>query len=172
MQEKREMIRKDRQMKKEEAIKFLQDSSFAFLATVNPDGTPYVIPISIVMLDDEAVYIHCSSKGHKIENFENSNKVCLSCAISRGTMPTKEGSYYVDFRSVVASGTIEPLINMEERRKVLTAFCDKQIDAKIEAHKHYEPCVERSYQTVPIYKISLEDISGKQNPNPYHGTRR
>ncbi|MDF2839216.1 MAG: putative nitroimidazole resistance protein, partial [Evtepia sp.] len=56
------MRRKDREKDSQFALEVLKNCEYATLATVNPDGTPYCIPISPAMMDG-ALYFHCALEG-------------------------------------------------------------------------------------------------------------
>ncbi len=155
--------REDRRMTMEEAIAFLKKSRYVFMATTDPDGNPYCIPINIYMSEDNVIYIHCASKGHKIDNIKHNPHVCISCASYGGTVPTPNDSYMVSYQSVVAFGIIEEVTDIEEKKEMLIGFCSTQINSEIEAYKHFRSCVERAYKSTPVYRISLDSISGKQN---------
>lgn len=163
-----ESRRKERQMSGKEAVAFLRQAPYVFLATVNADDTPYCIPVSIYMNSDETVYIHCGACGKKIDNFKRNPAVCISCAEYGGTLPTENGGYIVAYRSVVAFGKIREVTDFSEKKDVLSGFCDQQIDPGIEAHNHFMKCVERSFAKTPIYKIQLTSISGKRNGSSEH----
>lgn len=61
------MQMKHRELSRQEAFEILEEGEFATISTVDPDGTPYGVPVSYVMMD-EKLYIHTGKRpGHKID---------------------------------------------------------------------------------------------------------
>ena len=72
-----QMRRKDREMDVDFAYSIIDKADFGTLATVNEDGQPYCIPISIARQDNK-IYIHSAYKGRKIENIKRNPNVSMS----------------------------------------------------------------------------------------------
>ena len=159
--------RKDRKMPDDEAIELLKTAPYVFLSTTDPDGTPYCVPINIVMTDDETAYIHGMPVGRKIDNLQVNPNICLTYASSEGTIAsdkTKEG-FILAFKSVVAFGTAAPVTDMEEKEMMLTKLCEQHLRQDLDAYSHIEASVKRSAKITTVYKIHIASICGKQNPN-------
>jgi len=82
------MRRTDRERDAAFAFDVLRDCEYATLATVNADGTPYCIPISIVLVD-KSVYFHRAAEGRKLDNIGKNNAVCISGARHTELLPHK-----------------------------------------------------------------------------------
>ena len=73
-----EMIRVRRKMPDEEARAFLKGEKIAYVATVDANGWPYVIPLTYIYLDDDFLWLHTGAhQGHFLTNLEHNPRVCL-----------------------------------------------------------------------------------------------
>lgn len=59
---------------KDKVIEFLNTEHVGRIATVDKEGFPQVIPMNFVFIN-EAIYMHSHTKGEKLENLRNNNKV-------------------------------------------------------------------------------------------------
>ena len=62
---------------KEKIDNLLISTSIGSLATLNNDGSPYVIPVHF-LYHNEALYIHGLPKGQKIDNMRADSRVCMT----------------------------------------------------------------------------------------------
>ena len=70
----------ERELTLEEALDILETGEYCVLSTVDPDGTPYGVPLSYVMLEGK-LYIHTGKRpGHKIDDWNHDSRVCVSVA--------------------------------------------------------------------------------------------
>ena len=70
----REPRRKDRTISLDDGIQILLDNTWGILGTIGPDGWPYSVPLSYVYSKkNNAIFFHCASSGHKIENIDLMN---------------------------------------------------------------------------------------------------
>lgn len=134
----------------------LNESQVGSFATINPDGSPYVVPVNYVYYNGK-IYFHCALKGKKLENIKHNPKVCFSAYIvDRIVLTKKADDTSVRYRSIIANGKArlidDPVVKME----VLTALTAKY-------NKNSEPpsfeCVSRT----GIVEIEIEEITGKKN---------
>ena len=61
------MRRSDREKPEAFALGVVDESDYAVLSTVNDDGTPYCVPLTIVR-EEERIYFHCALEGQKLDN--------------------------------------------------------------------------------------------------------
>ena len=78
------------QLPTEEIEALLSRAQTASLATVNPDGTPYVVPVHFVRMGD-VIYVHGLPAGQKVENIKANAHVCLTAYEMQGLLPDEEG---------------------------------------------------------------------------------
>ena len=148
------MRRKDRQRDATFALEVLRDCEYATLATVNPDGTPYCIPISPALSGD-VIYFHCASEGKKLDNIAHSSSVCVSCVRHTKRMPEK---FSTEFESAVAFGPCETVLDEEEKISALKLICEKYAAENL---GQFESAVRRSLHRTRICKIKISGITGK-----------
>jgi nitroimidazol reductase NimA-like FMN-containing flavoprotein (pyridoxamine 5'-phosphate oxidase superfamily) len=128
---------------------------FAVMATANDDGSPYCIPLSIARSGDW-IYFHCAHEGHKIDNLRSRNRVCLSCV---GATHIPEGKFTIEYESAVIFGTAEEVGTDEEKIHALRLICERYTPVNMAA---FDEAIERSLSITAIWKIHIDEISGKQ----------
>lgn len=149
------MRRSDREIDSGLAIEILKNCEYATLATINPDGTPYCIPISPV-LNDNYIYFHCAHDGKKIQNIKNNNNVCISGVGNTKLVPEK---FTTEFESAVAIGKCTLVSNDDEKILVLKLICEKYALSNM---GEFDNAIKKSLQRTSIYKINIEEITGKK----------
>lgn len=95
-------------MSDEEVIAFLEEERRVCVATINPDGTPHVVPLSYVMVDGRlAVWTDPRSK--KIANLRRDPR--LTCVV-------ETGASFPEFRAVQLTGRAQLAGDAETSRRV------------------------------------------------------
>jgi nitroimidazol reductase NimA-like FMN-containing flavoprotein (pyridoxamine 5'-phosphate oxidase superfamily) len=94
-------------MRKEESLALLRSGRLARLGCV-ADGEPYVVPVNYVF-DDECAISH-SLPGRKINAMRAHPRVCLQ---------VDEVTNQLEWRSVLAYGMFEEMMNPDERARAL-----------------------------------------------------
>lgn len=150
------MRRKDRERDRDFALGVLRDCEYGTLATVNPDGTPYCIPISPVLVG-ETLYFHCALEGKKLDNLLTCEQVCVSCVSYTKLVPEK---FTTEFASAVVRG--RGILVPEENEKImaLRAICEKYASSNMHA---FEKATSASLARTGVCKVSIDEISGKSN---------
>lgn len=123
-------------------------------------GEPYLIPISFGY-DGQAVYLHTAQKGKKITLFEENPRVCLSFVSQADlvTDPEQACRWSFDFASVIAEGVISEIKEPNEKALALNQIMI-----------HYSELAwefpEKTLAGTRMWKIDLEDLTGKASPPP------
>jgi nitroimidazol reductase NimA-like FMN-containing flavoprotein (pyridoxamine 5'-phosphate oxidase superfamily) len=128
---------------------------FAVLATVNSDGTPYCVPLSLVR-DGEWLYFHCAREGHKIDNLRRQNRVCVSCV---GDTDLPPDQFTAAYESATVFGTAEEVTEREERIRALRLICERYTPANMTA---FDEEIRKALDATAVWKIHIDEISGKQ----------
>ena len=149
------MRRKDREMDRAFALSVLDRCEYAVLATVNPDGTPYCIPLTIVRKDDR-VYFHCAREGHKLDNIRQNPSVCLTAVAYSHTL---EDRFTNEFESAVAFGSAREITDPGEIKEALRLLCERHVPTFMHA---FEAEVQKSFDVVAIWEVQLETVTGKR----------
>ena len=109
------MRRQDRQMPEAFAWQVVDSCPYATLATVNQDGTPYCVPVSIARRE-KTLYFHCAAQGQKSENLVRQPWACISC-VSWVHVP--EGKFTTEYASAIAQGPCAEVTDREEKIQAL-----------------------------------------------------
>jgi nitroimidazol reductase NimA-like FMN-containing flavoprotein (pyridoxamine 5'-phosphate oxidase superfamily) len=149
------MRRKDREMPRAFAEAVVDTCTFAVLATVNEDGSPYCIPLSIVR-EGEWIYFHCAKEGQKLDNLKRQNQVCMSCV---GHTHIPEGKFTIEYASAVVFGTAEELVSDAEKIYGLRLLCKRYTPENMQA---FEQAIANALHITGVWKVHIDRISGKQ----------
>jgi PPOX class probable F420-dependent enzyme len=84
-------------MSPDEVTAFVDESRRAHVATINPDGTPHVVPMSYVVLDGRLT-IWTDPRSRKVTNLRRDPRI--TCLIEDGTQ-------FAELRAVQLSGRAE-----------------------------------------------------------------
>lgn len=148
------MRRKDREKDSIFALEVLKNCEYATLATVNPDETPYCIPISPAMIDGQ-LYFHCALQGKKLDNILLHPSVCVS-AVSHTKLVPEEFS--TEFESAVALGECQLVSDEQEKIAALRAICEKYAASNMDAFEH---AIAKSLSRTGVCKITITELTGK-----------
>ena len=148
------MRRKDRQLSREHALAIADKCAYMVLATVNPDGSPYCIPLSMAR-DGEWLYFHSASEGHKIDNLKSREKVCISCV---GDVKELAGVFSIGYESAIISGSAGEITGREEKIHALTLISQRYTPKNMAA---FDEAIDKDLARTGIWKIHIDEISGK-----------
>jgi cytidylate kinase len=149
------MRRKDRALSRKESLALLAKGEYGMLATTGADGWPYAVPLSYVLMDG-AVYFHCAFSGHKISNLALDNRVCFT--VAGATRPMFSMGFTTCYESVVIRGRAFAVSDKEEKNRSLRMLAEKYLPEHMDK---FEESVNRSAGRTAVYKITLEQVSGK-----------
>ena len=151
------MRREDKKIiNRSEIDQIIVNSSVCRIAFAD-DNIPYVIPVSFGY-DGKSIFVHTAKTGRKIEFIEKNNLVCFEFdadvkTIDHETIPCKWTSAY---KSVIGYGKMVELIAFEEQENAINQIM-----------LHYSgkgwKFEERMLQSVKLWKIDVDEISGKQS---------
>jgi len=150
----REMRRKDRERPADFALNVADTCAYAVMATVNPDGSPYCIPLSFAR-EGEWLYFHCAFEGHKIDNLNTSNRVCICCV---GTSTPIPEEYTMEYESAVINGAASEVTDREEKIHALDLIVRRYAPENMAG---FEAAIESMLGRTAIWKIHIDEISGK-----------
>lgn len=128
------------------------------LATLNPDGVPYVLPVHFVYTDQK-IFIHGLPKGQKIDNIMQNSKVSFLIYEMQGFLYDPEGKpcdTNTEYESVVVTGEACLLKDVNEKRVVL-----KEIVKKYTPHLSNALLPENMVKGTAIIQIDILEITGK-----------
>ena len=115
------------QMAAEDIERLLARAKVGTLATVNPDGTPYITPIHFVRKDG-AVYLHGLPAGQKIANLKANPDVCFNVyemdrlLLDPEQKPCDTNTKY---ESITIQGRVNFVQDLDKKREILGAIVCK-----------------------------------------------
>ena len=127
------------------------------MATINPDGTPYIVPLNFVLVDDR-IFLHCGMEGKKLENIRSNPAVCFEVdeVIELSIVPEKPCKSDTYYRSVIASGKAAVVEDPGKKTNALYALMDKYSGGRAIGEMPMEVVEKTS-----VIEIVIEEISGK-----------
>ncbi|MCD8024711.1 MAG: pyridoxamine 5'-phosphate oxidase family protein [Candidatus Gastranaerophilales bacterium] len=151
----RPMRRIKQQLSQEECDKVLNSELRGVLSVLGDNDYPYGIPIDFLYSKEEnKIYFHGSSKGHKIDSILKHNKVSFSCYDKGTRTESKTG---LDFKSVIAFGRIKIVEDREKTVKI----CRKLAERFNFDKKHVEDEIKKYANFVTCLELNIEHITGK-----------
>ncbi len=122
----RELVRKNKQIPREECIELLTRETRGVLAVNGDNGYPYAMPMNHVYnAADGCIYFHCGRVGHRLEALSRSDKVSF-CVCEQGYRNAGEWALHV--RSMIVFGRIEIVDDMDRIVSITTELCHKFTD--------------------------------------------
>ena len=147
--------RKDREMPRDFALRVADNCTFSVMATVNPDGTPYCIPLSLAREGDR-LYFHCAHQGHKIDNLRYQNQVCIACV---GNVKVIPEDFSTEYESAIISGVASEVTDRAEKIHALELICRRYTPDNM---ANFDHAIRKSLDITAIWKIRIDEISGKR----------
>ena len=142
----------------EEMESLLREALVGCLATVGPDGSPYITPLHFVYHQGK-IYFHSALKGRKVENIRANPRVCFEVhqliEIVQGQRACDLSTRY---RSVLAFGRARSLPDGAEKVTVLTALAEKHAGGQA-----VEPPTLKRAKGTEVIEITIEEMTGKCN---------
>lgn len=150
----REMRKQSRRMDDNEALEYLQKGEYGVISTIGEDGYPYGVPVNYVYSDGE-IYFHCAVSGHKVDNFDFSDKVSF-CVVTEASVVPEEFS--TRCRSVIIFGRISEVLD-NEKEIALNLLSERFSPEYISESKEH---IIKYLAATKTFKITVEHISGKR----------
>jgi nitroimidazol reductase NimA-like FMN-containing flavoprotein (pyridoxamine 5'-phosphate oxidase superfamily) len=142
----------------EEMESLLREALVGCLATVGPDGNPYITPLHFVYHQGK-IYFHSALKGRKVENIRANPRMCFEVheliEIVQGQRACDLSTRY---RSVLAFGRARSLPDGDEKIAVLTALAEKYASGQA-----VEPPTPEKAKGTEVIEITIEEMTGKRN---------
>ncbi len=155
-----EMRRKDRSRGKEFSLELIDRCTHGVMALTTGEDTPYCLPLSLVRVGD-ALYFHCAHQGRKVELMRTNPKVCVTFVGGDRPAYLDKGEYTTFFQSVIVTGTVQEVTDDGEKTEALRALCQKLTPQAMDGDK-FEQAVSRSLPATGVWRIDMEEISGKE----------
>jgi len=136
------------------------------IATVDPEGTPYVVPLNFVFEGrPRRIHLHMAKQpGHLASNLKFSPKVCFEVddpgpLIATGDTACETSHAY---ESVVCFGRAHAVRDEHQRTRIARLFVRKYVDEHMPG-RSYEPGLPL-LSTVDFVTVEIEIMTGKRRP--------
>lgn len=140
----------------EEIENIINKCGYCMVGLIDTEGMPYVIPMNFVY-HNHIIYLHSGPKGKKIDSLQQNPNVCITfCEGEELVYMNKEiaCSYSMKSRSVICRGKVEPIEDLESKRKAFDIFM-----------KHYTTNECRysdvALKNVVIWKVPVDKLSAR-----------
>jgi len=155
--------RKDRAVDDEEWIRaLLRRAPVGQLATVH-DGQPFIN--SNLFVYDEAkhvIYMHTARVGRTQANVAANERVCFSVSEMGRLLPAEEAlEFSVEYAGVTVFGRASIIKDVEECRHGLQLLLDKYAP-HLRPGEHYRPITDDEIARTAVYRIEIDQWSGKR----------
>lgn len=140
---------KEHPLSAEEINELLLSESVGSLATVSPEGFPYITPVHFVLIDGK-IYIHGLCVGQKINYLTANPKVGFEVHKMNGLIhdPELPCDTNTDYQSVIIHGTAVTVVDMDLKIKVLDEVVKKYTPQH--AGKTYPPAMLKATGVIEI----------------------
>lgn len=128
------------------------------LATINSDGTPYVIPVHFVYVDNK-LYIHGLPKGQKIDNIIHNNNISFLVYDMKDFLLDPNGKpcdTNTEYESVIVTGNAILVEDIKVKKIVLQNIIQKYTPYLADAQLP-EPMIHGT----AVIQINISEITGK-----------
>ncbi|MBK7472944.1 MAG: pyridoxamine 5'-phosphate oxidase family protein [Betaproteobacteria bacterium] len=134
------------------------------LATVGPDGWPYIVPLLYVWINGEIWVHNTRARGHLRANVDHERRVCFE--LDDAGEVFAYGRYECDttvaYRSVVVFGHIRVVEDRQQKAAFFDALMGKYGDPGWDRPKSFFPRLDE----VTVYAIAIERMTGKETALP------
>jgi len=161
--------RADKVMSDERARALLDRGYCGRLATVGPDGSPYVVPLLYVVLGGEIWVHNTSARGHLVRNVEHEARVCFEVDEPGAVFPYGrfECDTSVAYQSVIAFGRVRIVSERAGKQAFFEALMAKYADPAWARPAAFFPRLDE----VTVYAIAVERLTGKETALPAMDSR-
>ena len=158
-------VRRADKLMSDQAVRELMARAYCGrLATVGPDGSPYIVPLLFVWSDGEIWLHNTKARGHLRENVDHASRVCFEVDEPGEVFPYGrfECDSSVAYRSVVAFGRIRTVEDPERKKQFFDRMMAKYSDPQLDRPKGFYPRLD----LVTVYAIAIDRMTGKEQPLP------
>jgi nitroimidazol reductase NimA-like FMN-containing flavoprotein (pyridoxamine 5'-phosphate oxidase superfamily) len=128
------------------------------LATVGPDGAPYVVTVNYVYRDGK-IYFHGAPAGKKMDNLTHDPRVCFAAhVVDRIVRAPRAMEFSTRYRSVVVHGQARRLADPAAKEAALIA-----LTARYAEGQPFEPPTEEDIAATAVVEIEIHEMTGKRN---------
>jgi nitroimidazol reductase NimA-like FMN-containing flavoprotein (pyridoxamine 5'-phosphate oxidase superfamily) len=160
--------RSDRAMSAQDSVALLQWALVGRVATIDAEGTPYIVPLNFVYEHrGRRIHLHLAKqRGHLASNLEFSSKVCFEVDEPGPLVATGDAGCNTDqvYESVVCFGRAKVIDDEREKERIARLFVRKYVDEHMPG-RSYEPGLVW-LGAVEFVTVEIGVVTGKRCPSP------
>ena len=154
------MRRSDRARGREFSLALIDRCTQGVMALSTGEAAPYCLPLSFVRTGDE-LYFHCAREGRKIDLMRRFPRVCVTFVGEDRPAFESPAEYTTYFQSAIVTGTAGEVNDPGEKTEALRALCRKVTPEHMAG---FEAAIEKSLDVTAVWKVHIEEITGKEKP--------
>lgn len=158
------MRRADKEMAVSRAHELLASTYSGRLATVGPDGAPYICPLLFVWADGK-VWLHSASvQGHLQRNVRHEPRVCFEIDAPGDTFAY--GRFQCDTALAYQSVLVFGELAIVEERDQKSRFFDRLMSKYYAQDTDRPPGFYPRLDDVTVYALAVQRVTGKETTLP------
>lgn len=151
------MRRNDRAQDRAFSLDVIDRCTHGVMALSTGESIPYCLPLSFARLEDN-LYFHCAREGRKTDLLRRSPQVCVTFVGDDRPVFVPPAMYSTYYQSVIVTGAASEVKAPEEKAQALRALCRKLTPNHLDG---LEAAIEKSLAVTAVWKIHMDEISGK-----------
>lgn len=151
------MRRNDRAQDRAFSLALIDRCTHGVMAISTGEPTPYCLPLSFSRVGDD-LFFHCAREGRKLDLLRRCPQVCVTFVGEDRPAFVAPAMYTTYFQSVIVTGTASEVTAPEEKTAALRALCQKVTPEHMTG---FEAAIEKNLAVTSVWKLHMEDISGK-----------
>ena len=156
------MRRADRAQDLDFCFRVMDQCTHGVVALSTGEETPYCLPLSLVR-EGRSLYFHCAKEGRKADLLRRNPRVCVTFVGEDVPAFVPPAVYTTYFQSVIAVGRAAEVTGPQEKAHALELLCRKVTPREMEG---LPAALEKSLAVTAVWRIDLEEISGKAKIRP------
>lgn len=153
------MRRSDREVTGLANILAILDKCDAMRIGLCDDNKPYIVPMNFAYETANGevfIYLHCASKGRKLDIIAKNNNVCFETDCSYKTLKAEKAcDWSAEYQSVIGEGNIAVLADEVQKISALNLLMKRH---GFEGTPDYS---QRDLVAVTVLRITVREITGK-----------
>lgn len=136
----------------------LRECPVGSLATVGPDGAPYVVTVNYVYHNGK-IYFHGALAGKKMDNIAHQPRVCFEVHVVERIVGAAQAiEFSTRYRSVIVHGRARSLTDPAAKMAALMA-----LTARYAEGRPFEPPTAEDVAGTAVVEIEIGEMTGKRN---------
>jgi hypothetical protein len=137
------------------ALMVADKCEYAVLSTVDAEGAPYCMPLSIARAGED-IYFHSAVQGEKTDCLRREPRVCISCVGETKLVPAE---YSTEYESAIIRGLAEEVTDEQEKIHALRLISERYAASNLQA---FDKVVAENLRRTAIWRVHITSATGKR----------